>query len=155
MASKAKSSGGEPKLEIAPMLDVTFLLLIFFICTIKFKTLEGRLDAFLPKDLGSTRTNSETLENIEVRLQPRDGATIVSVARKPIERITEENPKNNVELPQLYRVVGDLHRKLPEAPCVIDPDKDVPHGHVVSVLNTIMRHKIEKVTFTMPPLPKK
>ena len=39
-------------LPMTPMIDVTFLLLIFFMCTLKFKTLEGKLAAYLPKDVG-------------------------------------------------------------------------------------------------------
>ena len=34
------------------MIDVVFLLLIFFICTMKFKVLEGKLATVLPKDVG-------------------------------------------------------------------------------------------------------
>ncbi len=34
------------------MIDVTFLLLIFFMCTLNFRTLEGHLSAYLPKDAG-------------------------------------------------------------------------------------------------------
>ena len=40
----------DAKLEMTPMIDVTFLLLIFFLATLRFKTLEGRLDAYLPPD---------------------------------------------------------------------------------------------------------
>jgi len=149
---KSKQDGQrDPSLEIAPMLDVTFLLLIFFMCTIKFKTLEGRLDAYLPKDLGAQKTSAETLENIEVRLRPEPDMTKVYVGRNVVERITNFNAKEELVLETLYRVVGDLHRKLPDQPVIIDPDAGVPHGHVVGVLNTIMRHRIEKVTFTMPP----
>jgi len=148
---KKKGEGGyDPNLEIAPMLDVTFLLLIFFICSIKFKTLEGRLDAYLPKDMGSTRTDSQALENIEVRLIEKDGETTVYVNRKPVEKITNFDPKVEVKLPTLSETIGKLHSALPDQPCVIDPQQGVPHGHVVAVLNTIMTHKLEKVTFTMP-----
>jgi biopolymer transport protein ExbD len=40
----------EAKLEMTPMIDVTFLLLIFFLATLRFKTLDGRLAAYLPND---------------------------------------------------------------------------------------------------------
>jgi len=40
------------EMDMTPMIDVTFLLLIFFMCTIKFKTLEGKLAAYLPKGEG-------------------------------------------------------------------------------------------------------
>ena len=74
----------ESKLEMTPMIDVTFLLLIFFMCTIKFKTLEGKLAAYLPKDVGVNP--SEAVERTEpilvrldlvragTRLDPRDAA---------------------------------------------------------------------------------
>ena len=34
------------------MIDVTFLLLVFFLCATKFKTFENKLDTYLPKDTG-------------------------------------------------------------------------------------------------------
>lgn len=40
----------EAKLEMTPMIDVTFLLLIFFLATLRFKTLDGRLAAYLPPE---------------------------------------------------------------------------------------------------------
>lgn len=54
------------ELEMTPMIDVTFLLLIFFICTIKFKTLEGKLSAFLPKDVGVNPELIAPIEKFEV-----------------------------------------------------------------------------------------
>lgn len=54
------------ELEMTPMIDVTFLLLIFFICTIKFKTLEGKLSAFLPKDVGGHPTIAEPHEKLAI-----------------------------------------------------------------------------------------
>ena len=71
------------ELEMTPMIDVTFLLLIFFICTIKFKTLEGKLSAFLPKDVGVNTSDAEPKEKTEIlikvlvegtRLDPKDSA---------------------------------------------------------------------------------
>ena len=41
----------EIKLELTPMIDICFLIIIFFMC-LPFKTLEGKLQAFLPTDKG-------------------------------------------------------------------------------------------------------
>lgn len=57
------------ELEMTPMIDVTFLLLIFFICTIKFKTLEGKLSAYLPKDVGVNQSDAEPKEKTEILLK--------------------------------------------------------------------------------------
>lgn len=61
----------EVKLELTPMIDVTFLLLAFFILTMKFRVLEGKLDAQLPKDMGPSqaRTLQEDRPPIRIRLQ--------------------------------------------------------------------------------------
>ncbi len=56
-------------LEMTPMIDVTFLLLIFFICTIKFKSLEGKLSAFLPNDVGVAPDNAPPKETTEVLIK--------------------------------------------------------------------------------------
>ena len=50
--TKAKDRIEELEIDLTPMIDVTFQLLIFFICTLKFKTLEGKLETELPKDVG-------------------------------------------------------------------------------------------------------
>jgi biopolymer transport protein ExbD len=58
------------ELEMTPMIDVTFLLLIFFMCTLRFKSLEGLLSAHLPKDHGVGRQEAEPpVPPVEVRLR--------------------------------------------------------------------------------------
>ena len=52
MALGRKHQGEELKGDMTPMIDVVFQLLIFFMLSIKFKVLEGKLSAFLPKDVG-------------------------------------------------------------------------------------------------------
>jgi biopolymer transport protein ExbD len=54
MAKKRKREdpGSVAQLPLTAMIDCTFLLLIFFMLATKFKTVEGRLKAYLPKDRG-------------------------------------------------------------------------------------------------------
>jgi hypothetical protein len=59
----------EAKLDMTPMIDVVFQLIIFFMCNIKYKTLEGRLDAYLPKDVGVNQTEAEPVEKIEITIK--------------------------------------------------------------------------------------
>jgi biopolymer transport protein ExbD len=59
----------EIKPDLTPAIDVTFLLLIFFICSIKFKVLEGKLQTYLPKDVGvNTTPQQKMLEKIDIRI---------------------------------------------------------------------------------------
>ena len=40
------------KLNMTPMIDVVFQLLVFFLCSMKFKSLDMKLEAHLPKTCG-------------------------------------------------------------------------------------------------------
>jgi hypothetical protein len=44
------------EMDMTPMIDIVFNLLIFFMCATKFRTEEGMIQAFLPKDLGLLST---------------------------------------------------------------------------------------------------
>ena len=41
-----------PKPNMTPMIDVVFQLLVFFLVSMKFKTLDMKIEADLPKDVG-------------------------------------------------------------------------------------------------------
>ena len=57
----------EVKPDMTPMIDVVFLMIIFFIC-IDFKVLESKLAAFLPKDKGSSSDIVPPQENVMVKI---------------------------------------------------------------------------------------
>ncbi len=76
----------EVKPDMTPMIDVVFLMIIFFIC-IDFKILESKLPAFLPKDKGSQTDVVKPQEQLSVKIhvdspgvpEYRDGVTPGSV----------------------------------------------------------------------------
>ena len=77
MSQKALYEEDNCELEMTPMIDVTFLLLIFFMCTLKFKTLEGKLAAYLPKDVGVNADDAEEIEKVEILVRVKeDGAKL-------------------------------------------------------------------------------
>lgn len=67
MVMGAAAPQDDIKQDMTPMIDVVFQLMIFFMCTIKFKTLEGKLTAYLPKDVGVNPTPSDAkLEKVDI-----------------------------------------------------------------------------------------
>ena len=62
----------ECEMEMTPMIDVVFLLLIFFLLTIKFKILEGKLAAYLPKDVGVNSSQAEPKEKVEITIHVKE-----------------------------------------------------------------------------------
>ena len=57
----------EVKPDMTPMIDVVFLMIIFFIC-IDFKVLESKLPAYLPKDKGSNPNKVEPQEQLSIKV---------------------------------------------------------------------------------------
>ncbi len=50
-ASGLDTGGGPPsELNLTPMIDVVFQLIVFFLITLKFTTLDQRIESMLPKD---------------------------------------------------------------------------------------------------------
>ena len=65
--SALEDAQDEAKSDMTPMIDVVFLMIIFFIC-IEFKVLESKLDAFLPTDKGSQSTVVEPEEQLSIKI---------------------------------------------------------------------------------------
>lgn len=68
--------------DLTPMIDVTFLLLIFFMLTIQFKTLEGQLAAHMPEGVGSG--TSEPRDDVDLRIEVlREGTRLAVGGDQP------------------------------------------------------------------------
>ena len=63
MNLRRRSASEDRPIGLTAMIDVTFLLLIFFLCTLRFRSFEGKLEAFLPRDGGSQRSAQVKREN--------------------------------------------------------------------------------------------
>jgi len=148
------------ELEMTPMIDVTFLLLIFFLCTLKFKTLEGKLSAFLPKDVGVNQSEAEPIEKVEItlrvinegkRMDPQDPNKPWS-GEKRYQWVGREisyqiGPRKFSDLDALEKRLHDLHEADDERPATIDSRPGTIYGDVVPVLDATIRAKFTEITF--------
>jgi biopolymer transport protein ExbD len=57
------------KSDLTPMIDVTFLILIFFMLTIQFRTLDGKLESRLPKRHGANPSDAPRIEPARVVIE--------------------------------------------------------------------------------------
>lgn len=57
------------KSDLTPMIDVTFLILIFFMLTIQFRTLDGKLESRLPKERGVNPSDAPRVEPARVVIE--------------------------------------------------------------------------------------
>ena len=168
MARKRKRKVEEVKPDMTPMIDVTFLLLVFFIVTLKFKILEGRLDAALPKDRGTSNSPAEEIEKIDILMFVAEPGELVieksetgtNTGLKRFEGRTirlEVGAKKfrydpMVEFPEELRAFlqsGLSSRVYDKAdtPVSIDARKGVVYGDVIRVLDVVIEEGFEKVSF--------
>jgi len=135
---------GEIEMEFTPMIDVVFLLLIFFMCTLQFKTFEGKLATYLPEH-GDERVFELTppVEKIRLKLSLRGDQCICMVNGKAVGVLPEARGR-------VFERIRRLHSALPKSPAEIDPDPAVPHRHVVSLIDECMRADVKEINFTAP-----
>ena len=113
--------------EIAPMIDVVFLLLLFFMVTTQFISMPG-LKISLPSiEPGRTVTAAT---KIEVRV---DAAGDVFIEG------------NAVSLAQLGEVIKEEAPAPDSAVVVLMADESVPHGRIVSIMDSIRSVGMKRV----------
>jgi biopolymer transport protein ExbD len=132
---------GEPELDMAPLIDMTFLLLIYFICTCTLIIPEADLSIRLPGMIAQPTTVEMPDEQmIEVR---KDGEVYLN-----------DRSFDNAKSPELPELVATLTRyRLStegtgnKALITIMADNETPHQRVVDVMNACAAAKLKDVSF--------
>lgn len=166
MAAVKEMSKSETKIDLTPMIDCSFLLIIFFIC-LPFKSLASKLAAFLPTDKGINPTPQEP--PTEIRIQ------VHIMARKEVDKMWgPEGQQQKIQMPtQVAYKVGDRETDSLEKvkQWIIDAKKagegaegakivgeikaghKTPHKYIVAVLNKFAEIGMEKVDFYGTQIP--
>jgi biopolymer transport protein ExbD len=128
-------------LQIAPLIDCVFLLLIYFMVSSSLKRSEADLGLSLPGQVKQSEAISMPDEQvIEVR---SDGVIVFNE-----QQYTDPSRADLAELEQTllrYREASLLVDSQPQL--TIAADKDAVHGRVVDVLNACAGAGIRNVTF--------
>ena len=127
-----------PKLEMTPMIDVVFELLIFFVVTIKQEDIFSKLNANRPApSTGSSSSESDTTVTIEIG-RGRDANGVIVYNRREVRR---------QELDQNLREVARTSKKTP---IIVKCTEDSPHKALVDVLDICYRNELFSVSiFTL------
>lgn len=149
MARIQSAVNEEPNDSFTSMIDIVFLLLIFFILQ-PFKQPEMKLRSELPKGEGPSPTPPDTPRphiivritrdavNLDEALYTVDGAVIGHSSTMPQARLGDVI---------LARSAGDR-----KAPVAVMPELHVNFKHVLRVLDECHRIRMEQVKFDGPPL---
>ncbi len=149
------ASQREFEVSMTPMIDVVFLLLIFFICTASFQLPES----ILPSNLQLPGTSTEPLpleldplelERIVVRITSSGtpaGASLTPAASAPTHYTLNDQP-----CPSLSRL-GTLLRKLAEIdatlPVVLDIAGDITLGNVIDTYDACRLAGFKQIQFAI------
>ena len=147
MAGSQDPNENPVAINVVPMVDIIFCLCVFFMCSLKFKELEGKFDSWLPKDKGSTAALPDDAIIEEIRV-----AILWDEQKEaPVRRMGNREVPENDELERLIKEAHEDHVRLnkPDTPVIIDADERVPWNEVVVVLNLAKRNNIEKIEFAL------
>ena len=145
MAGSQDANDNPVSINVVPMVDIIFCLCVFFMCSMKFKELEGRFESWLPKDKGQVPQVKEEppIEEIRVALWWDEAS------KTTIRKFGNTTVQNDAQLQELIGKSYEDWKKLgkPQTPAIVDPDQLVPWHDVVCVVNLAKRENIEKIQF--------
>ncbi|MEM7200394.1 MAG: biopolymer transporter ExbD [Planctomycetota bacterium] len=158
---------GEERFELTAMIDVVFLLIIFFLC-IDFRVLEAKLPASLP-DVGQATTGMPPPQDVlRLRVVCDEPGTRVSMgtANGAVSRFRLEGHRVSWRLgPVAFRTVADLRAALCDVfndptrrsrgddgrwaalPVVIQPGPATTYGDVARTLDAVKACGFRDVRF--------
>lgn len=125
-------------INITPLIDVIFLLMIFFLMTINFNKPEGVLENRLPQ-----------LSSKSVSEAPQDYETV----KLRIKMIKDNNQMKIYLQERVVFTYKDLLYYLDQLPedilIILEPSDNVPYKHVIGVFDTCIKSKKQNVVFSI------
>ncbi|MCB9872400.1 MAG: biopolymer transporter ExbD [Planctomycetes bacterium] len=156
----------EAEIDMTPMIDVVFLLIIFFLC-IDFKILESKLPAYLPKDKGSQPEKVEPQEQLRIKivldrkgeksLRPAAKHAYYLVGHKVHYTVGPKKVETLDELKdELKKIHDDPNRRVPDPKkpgskkvmgVVIEPDTGTVYGDVAPCVDAVKFVGFDDINF--------
>jgi biopolymer transport protein ExbD len=148
MTVAIKKSSALGKLNLTPMIDVVFLLLIFFVCASV-----GRIrESLMSIDL--TRGEVESAQVVPPEPPPVEAADVwLRLYPSPAgdRTLVEMNRHEFADLGPLETALRELGELSPESPVVLDIDPDVPAGDVIRVDDACRAAGFQQINYAADP----
>lgn len=133
------SEDGDVGFQIAPMVDVVFVLMLFFMASAGAQITQLELSVNLPS--GRSASEASEVPTTPVTIDIRPDGSIVSDGQ-PMD-----NPGSQ-DLPQLTaRLTALVEQFGGKDPVIIRPDPAARHQRVVDVLNAAAKANVSNLTF--------
>ena len=121
-----------PGFQMAPMLDIVFILLVHFMAATLYAKWENKLDINVPTADAQAlkqRARMEIIINLD-----KDGAIFINSIELKAERLEE--------------ILATTHARSPELPVIIRADQDARHKDVIRVLDICAKADVRNVAFS-------
>ncbi len=139
---------GEPPCKmqppLTPMIDVTFLLLLFFLLATTFRQAEGQIAGALPQRMDAVTLDRNIIKPIRIAILPADGDG-GAVYRLATGESFAGPDELFAKLASLRRAYGS-----DQVPVAIQPRWDVPWQYVVEADNQAQRAGFRTVGIASP-----
>lgn len=125
-----QEDGGDP-VPMAPLIDIVFLTLVFFMVTSVYSTLESEIDITLPTADGavaSERMQGEIFVNLLA-----DGSIVIN--------------ERTVTIPELQEILNRVSEFLTGGSVIIRGDRSANLGRAIAILNCCKNANIQNVSF--------
>jgi biopolymer transport protein ExbD len=131
----------EPELSIAPLIDMTFLLLIYFLCTCSLISPEADLGIRLPGMMLPTAAVDMPDEQI---IEVRESGRVMLNGREFDGPGSQDLPELTATLVR-YKLSSEAAKNEPMV--TIDAEDTTRHQRVIDVMNACAAAKIKNVSF--------
>jgi biopolymer transport protein ExbD len=122
----------EPEaIQMAPLIDIVFLILVFFMATTVYGALEAQVDIALPtadSAVESERTQGEIYINLKA-----DGSIVVN--------------ERTMDLPELQEVLDRVAKHFPGSSVIVRGDNNAVLGRAIQILDCCRKADIQNVAF--------
>ncbi|HHT09437.1 MAG TPA: biopolymer transporter ExbD [Atribacter sp.] len=130
---RQKKPRRQPEINLTPMIDVVLQLIIFFIVTTTFISIESGAKVNLPS---ADFSKIEEVKTITVTITENNMLYVNGAL---------------VDANELPSAVVVALRNEPEATVIVEADKQVLHGKVVSVMDILKKAGAEKIAIATQP----
>ena len=125
LSTRSRRGDSDAQMKLTPMIDVVFLLLVFFVVAAR------------PADL---------LAHLDVSRPAAGGGASVSILRIGIDPDGYTMNGRLLDLPGMDRILGRL-AEISTAPTVlVTCDRNSPHGSLVKVLDLCTKHELQNLS---------
>ena len=120
-----------PVVQMAPLIDIIFLTLVFFMTLSVFAQMESEINISVPK----SETSTEMMRSA--------GEIMINITKEGMFIVNQENVSSK-ELESMLKRVSGL---FPDQPVIIRADENAIHKHIVRVLDACAKANIWDISF--------